>query len=113
MVVQIHPEGPNRKYMKKLEISHEDEMAIRSSFIGNGNLFDEYKTIGGNLAFVLTKNAGGPLPWVGVYYVSDQIGDVWVPCAWTDRGKVMSISKSAKPYYSIDLDILDEQPQFA
>jgi len=114
MVVRIHPEGPNnltRTKVKKLEVAKEVETAIRWAFV-DSVMPEEYKTIGGNLAIVVTKHGGGENPWLGFYYTTNQVGGEWIPCAWTERGKILSISKSAKPVYPLDLDILEDQPQF-
>lgn len=98
--------------MKKLDVNAIDEQIIRFAFMDNLHLI-EYKTIGGNLAIVITKMGGGDCPWLGFYYATDKIGGEWIPAAWTDRGKVLSISKSKRPYYPLDLDILEDQPQLA
>lgn len=98
--------------MKKLDISKQIEDAIRWDFM-NEVLAEEYKTIGGNLAIVITKKGGGECPWIGFYYASDQTRGEWIPCAWTERGKILSMSKSGKTFYPLDLDTLEEQPQLA
>lgn len=98
--------------MKKLEIEKSTIAAILKEFVGNVNS-EQYKTIGGNLVFLVTKKGGGECPWLGFYYTADTVGGEWIPCAWTDRGKILSISKSAKSYYPLDLDILEDQPQVA
>ncbi len=98
--------------MKKLEINHSIENVIRQQFV-DGVDCQEYKTIGGNLAVVVTKKGGGDCPWLGFYYAADNIGGEWIPCAWTAEGKILSMSKSGKTFFPLDLDILEEQPQFA
>lgn len=95
--------------MKKLEIFDEMENAIRQAFV-DAVTVEKYRTIGGNLAVVFTQKAGGDCPWLGAYYTTNQIGGEWIPCAWTERGKIPSISKSGKQFYALDLDILEDQP---
>lgn len=98
--------------MKKFEIETKLANTILNQFVEDVNC-EEYKTIGGNLVILVTKKGGGECPWLGFYYTADTVGGEWIPCAWTEGGKILSMSKSGKSYFPLDLDILEDQPQVA
>ena len=69
------------------------------------NHFQVKLTVGGSPCIIMSRNAGGPKPIMGVYYT----GDEWLPVKWDIEGRYISNEHPRK----LDLDIIKEEPESA
>jgi hypothetical protein len=62
-------------------------------------------TVGGSPCIIISRNAGGPKPIMGVYYT----GDEWIPVKWTNEGRFINNDHPRK----LDIDLVKEEQEYA
>jgi hypothetical protein len=69
------------------------------------NHFQIKMTVGGSPCIIMSRNAGGEKPIMGVYYS----GDEWIPVKWTNEGRYIDKDRPRK----LDIDLINEEQEYA
>jgi hypothetical protein len=69
------------------------------------NHFQVRLTTGGSLCIIISRNAGGDKPIMGVYWS----GEEWMPVKWDNEGRYISKEHPRK----LDIDVSQEQQETA